>query len=85
MSTIPAGEIKKRGVNAFEDVLGKGGEAVITVRGEQRYVVMTLAEYHRLHEADLAQAVQEARADYRAGRIADKDLKAHLKRLDNEV
>ncbi len=85
MSTIPAGEIKKRGVNAFEEVLEKGSEAVITVRGEQRYVVMTLAEYHRLHEADLAQAVREARADYKAGRIADKDLKAHLKRLDNEA
>lgn len=85
MSTISAGEIKKRGVSAFEEVLKRDGEAVISVRGEQRYVVLTMAEYHRLHEADLAQAVREARADYRAGRIADKNIKAHMRRLDNEI
>ena len=51
------------------------------MRGEQRYVVMTMAEYHRLHEADLAQAIRETRADYRAGRVADKNIKAHMKRL----
>ncbi len=85
MSTIPAGEIKKRGVSAFENLLEKTGEAVISVRGEHRYVVMTMAEYHRLHEADLAHAVREARADYRAGRVTDKNIKAHMKRLDNEI
>ena len=85
MSAIPAGEVKKRGVSAFEKVLKKTGEAVISVRGEQRYVVLTMAEYQRLHEADLAQAVREARADYQVGRIADQDIDAHMKRLDDEL
>ena len=42
MSTVVAGEIKKRGVSALAAALEEDDEAVITVRGESRYVVMKL-------------------------------------------
>lgn len=85
MSTITANEIKKHGVHALNDIVGTEGEAIITVRGKKRYVVLPLETYHRLREADLAQAVREVRAEYRAGRIADDDIHAHMDRLDDEI
>jgi len=44
-----------------------------------------LSTYARLREAELDQAVREARADYAAGRIADDSIEAHLKRIDHGV
>ena len=83
--SLVAGEIKKRGVSAFAKALEQDGEAVITVHGKSRYVVMTMQKYNELRESELAQAVREARADYEAGRIADKSIEDHLRRLDDEI
>ena len=85
MKTVVAGEIKKRGVSAFATALEYDDEAVITVRGESCYVVMKMQKYNDLREAELSQAVREARADYDAGRIADKCVKDHMRRIDNEI
>jgi hypothetical protein len=46
---------------------------------------MRLETYTRLREAELDQAIREARADYAAGRIADDSVESHLKRLDHGV
>ena len=85
MSTVTAGELKRRGVSALEPALKMDGEVLITVRGKQSYVVMTMDAYNRLRESELAQAVREARADYKAGRIADVTIAGHIKRLRHEV
>ena len=85
MSTVIAGEIKKRGVSALAAALKADDEAVITVRGRSRYVVMTMEKYNQLRESELAQAVKEARADYEAGRIADRSVDDHMRRLDDEI
>ncbi len=85
MSTVIAGEVKKRGVSAFSEALKEEDEAVITVRGQSRYVVMTMEKYNQLREAELSQAVRETRADYEAGRISDESVEDHMKRLENEV
>jgi hypothetical protein len=85
VSTVVAGEIKRRGVSALAAALANDDEAVITVRGESRYVVMTLAKYNALRESELTQAVREARADYEAGRIADRSVEDHMRRVDDEI
>jgi PHD/YefM family antitoxin component YafN of YafNO toxin-antitoxin module len=85
MSTIVAGEVKKRGVSVFASALEADDEAVITVHGKSRYVVMTMQKYSELRESELTQAVREARADYEAGRISDKSVEGHMRRLDNEI
>ena len=85
MSVVTAGELKKRGIAALQPALDAEGEAVITVRGRDRFVVMTMGKYNEIREAELARAVQEARADYAAGRILDRDLDAHMRRLADEV
>jgi PHD/YefM family antitoxin component YafN of YafNO toxin-antitoxin module len=85
MSTVAAVELKRRGVSALEPALAESSEVMITVRGKNRYVVMRTETYARLREAELDLAVREARADYAAGRIADKSIQAHMKRLDHGV
>lgn len=85
MSIITAAELKKRGVSALEPMLADEGEAVITVRGKSRYVVMTMAAYEKLRDSELAQALSEAKADYAAGRVLDKSVASHLKRLDHDL
>lgn len=85
MSTVAAVDLKRRGVSALEPALAEDDQAVITVRGKGRYVVMKMETYNRMREAELEQAVREARADYAAGRIADPTVEAHLKRLDHEI
>ena len=85
MSTIAAIDLKRRGVSALAPALTEDDEAIITVRGKGRYVVMKLETYARLREAELDLAVREARADYAAGRVADDSVEAHMKRLDHGV
>jgi hypothetical protein len=85
MSSIAAAELKRKGVSALSSILGDEQEAVITVRGKAQYVVMTMDGYHRLRESELAQAVREARADYEAGRVADKTVEQHVARLRRNV
>ena len=85
MSTVLAGDIKKRGVSALAAALEEDDEAIVTVRGESRYVVMTMQKYNQLRESELSQAVREARADYETGRIADKSVEDHMRRIDNEI
>lgn len=85
MSTVVAGEIKKRGVSALASALKGDDAAVITVRGKSRYVVLTMEKYNQLRESELADAVRQARADYQAGRIADRFVDDHMRRLDDEI
>jgi len=85
MSSIAANEIKKKGVSAFPEALRENGEALITVRGKGRYVIMTLEKYGAIREIELTRAVQEAQADYRAGRITDRTIDDHMRRIDDEV
>lgn len=85
MSTVVAGDIKKRGVSALAAALKEDDEAVISIRGKNRYVVMTMEKYNMLREAELIRAVREARADYDAGRIAEKSVEDHMRRIDNEI
>ncbi len=89
MSHITANDLKTRGIAAIEASLADGRrEAVVSVRGADRYVVMELAEYQRLRECELEAALAESRADIAAGRFVTESPTAHMVRLqamrDNE-
>lgn len=85
MSSLVAGDVKKRGVSAFAAALKDNGEAVITVHGKSRYVVMTMEKYNQLREEELIRAVREAREDYKTGHVADKSIDDHMRRLDDAI
>lgn len=82
MPAIPANTLKTQGVTAIEEALAEASEAVVSVRGKDRFVVMELAQYHYLRECELAAALAESRADLAAGRFVEESPEDHLKRLD---
>ena len=71
MNTIPAQEIKRRGLKAVDDLLDKGDVHVIR-NNKPEYVVLTEERYQALvaeaHEAYLAR-VRDSLEDVKAGRV----------------
>lgn len=82
MSALTANNLKTRGVAAIEESLATQPEAVISVRGKDRFVVMEVAQYHYLRECELDAALAQSRADEAAGRYVAESAQAHMARLD---
>ncbi|TAN70314.1 MAG: type II toxin-antitoxin system Phd/YefM family antitoxin [Methylobacter sp.] len=83
MSSISANDLKTKGVSAIEAELAHQPEAIISVRGKDRFVVMEITHYHYLRECELEAALAETRADLAAGRFVKESATEHLARLDN--
>lgn len=82
MSNISANDLKTKGIAAIEQALTTAPEAIVSVRGKNKFVVMELAQYHYLRECELDAALAETRADLAAGRVHKESPEAHLARLD---
>lgn len=81
MTNIAANELKTKGVSVLENALKRGGEAIITVRGEQKYVVINMDQYDKLREYELEIALLEAKADVAEGRAKRESVDEHMKRV----
>lgn len=81
MNTISANDLKTKGVSAIERALEDQPEAVLTVRGEARYVVMSREQYAHLRECELEAALAESKADLDAGRFVRESVEQHIERL----
>jgi len=82
MSHISANDLKTKGISAIEAALSESPEAIVSVRGKDKFVVMDIAHYHYLRECELDAALAETRADLAAGRFVQESPEAHLARLD---
>lgn len=82
---ISANELKTRGIAAIEQALATQPEAVVSVRGKDRFVILDMAQYQFLRECELEVALAEAKADVAAGRVVRESAEAHLARLDAMV
>lgn len=82
MSHISANDLKTKGIAAIELALSTSPEAVVSVRGKDRFVVMDMAHYHYLRECELDAALAQTHADLAAGRMVQESPEAHLARLD---
>ena len=82
MSHISANDLKTKGVAAIEAALSQAPEAIVSVRGKDRFVVMDLAPYQYLRECELDAALAETRADLTAGRFVEETAAEHVARLD---
>jgi prevent-host-death family protein len=85
MNAITANELKIRGISAVEDQLENEDEVIISVRGKDRYVVMSLEKFASLREFELDMAVMEARADYEAGNTVTESVEDHVKRVTDAL
>ena len=83
MKTISANELKTRGVSTIEKALEDDAEAVISVRGRDRYVVMDVEEYNRLRVCELESALYETRQQVAAGEFVEESVDDHIERIRN--
>ena len=83
MPHISANDIKTKGIAAIEAALDEASEAIVSVRGKDRFVVMDIAHYYYLRECELDAALAQTQADLAAGRFAQESPEAHLARLDS--
>lgn len=79
---ITANDLKTKGVAVIQSALEEQAEAIISVRGQQRFVVVDIAHYQYLRECELSAAISESKADIEAGRVVKESPEAHLKRLE---
>ena len=82
MTSLTANDLKTRGVAAIEESLAHGTEALVSVRGKDKYVVMEVAQYHYLRECELDAALAQSQADVAAGRYITESAHQHMDRLD---
>lgn len=83
MSVISANDLKVKGIASIEAGLQDHSEAVISVRGKERYVVMDINHYHYLRECELEAALAQSQEDLKHGRFNIESAEAHLKRLES--
>ena len=79
MTYISANALKTKGIAAIEFALSTAPEAIVSVRGKDRFVVMDMARYHYLRECELDAALVESRADLAAGRAVHESFEAPLR------
>lgn len=83
MAVISANDLKVKGIASIEAGLQDHSEAVISVRGKERYVVMDINHYHYLRECELEAALAQSQEDLKHGRFIIESAEAHLKRLES--
>lgn len=80
MLTVSANTLKTEGVNALEHCLKEANEAIITVRGREKYVVMSIETYEHLRAMELDAAIAESKRDQKEGKF-HTDITAHIKKV----
>jgi PHD/YefM family antitoxin component YafN of YafNO toxin-antitoxin module len=81
MKTVPANDLKTKGIKSIGKALEKGGEVVITVRGQERYVVMDIDTYNHLRACELEAALYESRREVADGRYVEETVEEHIRRI----
>jgi hypothetical protein len=58
---------------------------IISVRGQDRYVVIAIVKYAKLREYELAATLQEAKADVAAGNYSTNSVTEHMDKVADEL
>ncbi|MBI5325316.1 MAG: type II toxin-antitoxin system Phd/YefM family antitoxin [Ignavibacteriae bacterium] len=82
MLEITANEIKTKGISSLDIINDDGDDAVITVKGKKKYVVIPIEKYSKIRELELELAVKEVKDDIASGRFYSS-VKKHLKKVAN--
>jgi prevent-host-death family protein len=80
---ITANDLKTKGVAVIQSALEEQAEVIISVRGQQRFVVVDIAHYQYLRECELSAAIIESKADMAEGRYVIESAEEHLARLES--
>ncbi len=83
--TIPASEVKQKGVSIFDDFLQKSDEVIINVRGKDKYVVLDIERYKRFREHELDLAYMQMMQDIKEGDYKVQSAKEHIDEIFSEL
>jgi len=75
---ITANDLKIKGISCLEESLINEPEAVITVRGKDKFVVMKIEQYHYLREMELEAALYEAQKDHAEKNFTTSTVDSHV-------
>jgi prevent-host-death family protein len=80
-NVITANELKTKGVKLIEKVTAHNSEAIITVRGKNKYVILSIEDYNQLREYELDTAIKESQKDILFGKVFNDSIEEHIKRI----
>lgn len=80
-NVVTANELKTKGISRIDEITANGDDAIISVRGKQRYVVLTVEQYNYLRECELEAAVVETHRDLERGDVVQESVEAHIQRI----
>ncbi|TVQ23914.1 MAG: prevent-host-death protein [Spirochaetaceae bacterium] len=78
---VTANELKTKGISRIDEITLNGDEAIISVRGKRRYVVLTVEQYSYLRECELEAALVQTRRDLENGDTVQESVEAHMQRI----
>jgi prevent-host-death family protein len=82
--TITANDLKTKGISMVAEEVAQYGEAVVTVRGKGKYVIIPVERYNELREYELLAALEETRKDIAEGKFTIESVKDHIKRITSD-
>lgn len=85
MASITANQLKTKGVTALKTIIDENKAAIITVRGEDKYIVMDLETYNHLRECELEAAILETKKELEQGEVFNDTIDEHIKRITDEL
>ncbi len=88
MSLLSANDLKRHGVTAIEKAMQDEGtdQVTISVRGEARYVVLSIDEYNAFREFELDRAIRESEQALASGDFeVIIDVDEYAERLRKEL
>ena len=83
VNVITANELKVKGVSALDKITSAYNETIISVRGKNKYVVLSIDEYNYLRECELESALIESKKDMEEGKFITGTIDEHIKRITN--
>lgn len=82
LNHISANDLKTRGISAVEAMFSDGiEEAIITVHGKAKFVMIPMETYDHYRECELSVALEDARKAYAEGRFTTGSVEEHMARL----
>jgi len=82
---ISANDLKVKGIKAIETELADKEEAVITLRGKPKFVVIDIERYDEIRAYELDLAYEEIKKEIKEGRAkrikSEEELEKHIESL----
>jgi prevent-host-death family protein len=82
---ITANEIKTKGVSVFNKALEGNNEAIINVRGKNKFVVLSVEKYDEILAKNIDLAYLESVKDIQNNNFKTQNAKEHLQDLVNAL